>query len=431
MTSLERLRRQVGANLRVGLSPTYPTIATATTLTVPSTQMVQEYGGGFVHYKGQIARLVQLGPGETTLTLSHNLDPFTVGDAVELWGPQWHPVSINTYVNQAITYAEGGIYEPHDYIIHALSQMDRRIALPDTMSMVKTVEYRDIFTYSPIIHNYTLWEQVGDESASAEFDDHDYRIRPSVRITLPSDLFGFEHLVGASTGVTIDLSGMTHLEGWFKSLHAVTLVVRFYDGDTLKDRLEIILPENKWVYVRQAIVNAHELRIVDNVRITTAAQGVDRVIWVNGLWAIAEPSIEWKAMDNWMWEVDRQTRELIIQLPYAGERYYGAGSYGGALGTGFYGGNLGTGYVTYDNPLGAVLRIVGGADPGDLDEDDDETIVPSAFITTKATQLAFGSEAGGPQTDLDRLREQARVWDLRAEREKRAFPALINVRRVR
>ena len=59
-------------------------------------------------YKGQIAR-VSLGPGETTITLSHELSPFTVDDPVELWGSQWHPESINSYVNQAITYAEGGI----------------------------------------------------------------------------------------------------------------------------------------------------------------------------------------------------------------------------------------------------------------------------------------------------------------------------------
>ena len=421
MASLERLRRQVGGNLRIGLSPTYPTIATAKTLTVPSTQVVQEYGGGFVYYKRQIARLSELGPGGTTLTLSHELDQFGVGDPVELWGPQWHPVSINSYINQAITYAEGGIYEPHDYIIHALSQMDRRIALPSTMSMVKTVEYRDIFTYSPLVHNYTLWEA---DAVDIEFDDHDYRIRPSVRITEPSAT------LRADTGVAIDLSGMTHLEGWLKSSIAVTFALSFYDDDTLKGSLDLSLEAGKWLYLQEEIGPSQGLREIDNVRISSVSPS-NGVFWLNGLWAIAEPSIEWKAMDNRMWEVDRQTRELIIQLPYAGERYYGAGSYGGALGTGFYGGNLGTGYVTYDNPLGSVLRIVGGADPGNLDEDDDETIVPSAFITTKATQLAFGSEAGGPQTDLDRLREQARVWDLRAEREKRAFPALINVRRVR
>ena len=223
---------------------------------------------------------------------------------------------------------------------------------------------------------------------------------------------------------------MTHLEGWLKSSVAVTFTLGFYDDDTLKGSLDLSLEAGKWSYLQEEIGVSHGLREINNVRISAVTPS-NGVLWLNGLWAISEPSIEWKAMDNFMWEVDRQTRELIIQLPYAGERYYGAGSYGGALGTGFYGGNLGTGYVTYDNPLGAVLRIVGGADPGDLEEDDDETIVPAAFITTKATQLAFGSEAGGPQTDLDRLREQARVWDLRAEREKRAFPALINVRRVR
>ena len=189
------------------------------------------------------------------------------------------------------------------------------------------------------------------------------------------------------------------------------------------------LTAGEWTYIRIPLTNARDLREITLVKID-GFSNTTGVLWLNGFWALNVDSIEWQEVDNWQWEVDRQTRELLVQFPYP-ERYSGAGSYGGGLGAGFFGGNLGTGYVTYDNPMGSVLRIVGGRDPFDLESDDSDTVVPDAFITTKATQLAFGSEGGGPQTDLDRQREQALAWDRRAEREKRSFPALINVRRVR
>ena len=331
-------------------------------------------------------------------------------------GYRWHPNEANRHIDSALSYAVGSIYDSHDPIYHTLNSIDRRIPIPETMTMVKSVQFRDRFTYSPVVQHQMTWEGAG---VTVEIDDFDYRIRPSIRITTPAvDM-------KARTGQEIDLSGMTHLEGWLKSDVARTFNVTFYEDDTDKGEVAVSLDASKWTYIRLELPeDRNSLRDIDNVRLTDIDPR-SGTLWVNGLFAINDFSIEWESVNDLMWEVDRQTKELLIQLPNQ------AAGYGGTRHNGIYSGIYGTAYMTYANPLENVVRVVGGRDPGPLADDDSETVVPAAFVVTKATQLAFGAESGGPQTDLDRLREQQRIWDARAEREKRRFPPLINVRRVR
>ena len=420
MTTRAVLRGQVGANLLDGLLPLRPTVASVTgsqvagsIFSIPEGAHFGNLTGRFLHYRNQTAVVVADGGADLTNKIQV-APPFTDSvedEEAELWGQNWNPTRVNSFINQAITYVHGGVYETLSPIYHILSPTSRRVKLSDDLDMIREVHQRYHYSYSPLVFNYARWEGTNVD----ETDDYnDYRIRPSTRL---DGLTSAGH-VEASTGFEVNLSGLTHLEGWVKSSVANTLTISIRSGSDEVGSLTKTLAAGEWTYMMEELPTPHLLLGIDAVRLSISA---DAVLWVNGLWAINHDSIQWTAVDREMWYIQRETREFTVNLPYEGVEVLGGSAYGGSFGIS---------YAVPDNPLYSVMRIVGGRNPQPLEEDADETNVPASFLTAKATQLAYSGVAGGPQTDPERFREQAVFWAQQVAREERSFPMLSNVRIV-
>jgi hypothetical protein len=78
----------------------------------------------------------------------------------------------------------------------------------------------------------------------------------------------------------------------------------------------------------------------------------------------------------------------------------------------------------------SLIKIVGGDKPALLTSDATETEIDEDYIIASAVSLALLSTSGGPGTDPDAKRQLSTYWASQAERARRAFPMLVNVRSV-
>ena len=340
-------------------------------------------------------------------------------DAVEVWDSvKEHPVRVNGFVNQALLECINAVYDHVDPIYFPGVSRNRRLTLPDAWAMVGQIYRRRSLDF----HNIYLtedWEPTPD-SIEWEQDYNDYRSVPSTRFDL----------TGVSTmGREIserNLGGMTHLEGWFKTTADITITIGLYTDDAVvSTNLVVLKAADGWSYIHQALATPEATRKVDEVIISVPV-AEDMSLWLDGLWAVNEDSFNWYPLPRECWDIDPETDELVIHLPSEG--MYQMGVHG-----------QGYGYATYtQEPFSdfiglpqQVLRILGGADPGNLADDDDVTEALPRFLIARATQLAFSSASGGRETDPNRRREQAQFWAREAVLGRRAFQPLANVRRRR
>ncbi len=78
----------------------------------------------------------------------------------------------------------------------------------------------------------------------------------------------------------------------------------------------------------------------------------------------------------------------------------------------------------------SLIKIVGGDKPALMTSDSDVTEINDHYVVAMATALALISSSGGPATDPDAKRQLSAYWAAAAERERNAFPMLVNVRTV-
>ena len=396
MTTRADLRRRVGNNLG-GLFPTRPTVDDADTLSYPGDQ-VSGTVGSFVYYKDQVCRVYTADANGLagTLSLSESLTDTIANDEVELWKQQWHPMVINSFINDAISEAVQRVYDLKTPIYQCVSPVNKNLAIAADVTMVQEVEARTSADFRSIYQN-SQWK-TDDSDVTFEVDSHDYRYPPATRVDTPSGLN--PATVYAKVG-EMNLSGMDRLEGWFKSVAALTLTLRLNHGDTNRASLDVELAANTWTYIREDMPNQHLLRDIDRVEVSIPAESA--TVWLNGLWAVQESSIQWEPMPRKMWVLHGSSGRVEIQLE----------SLAWIL-----------------SPPQAVVRMITGIDPVSLDDDDDATNVEPWFVVARATELAYASVSGGRETDPEEYRRQSLNWAGRAELARGGFQPLVNIRRL-
>ena len=426
----KELRRAVGRNLRA-LSTERPTIqsdedeAASLPYTLLHHRHDPAFGAGwagfYAYFEGQESLVRDVGNSDTDvlqgvlkvhpqLTGYSSSDP---RDTAELWNPTWPPSEVNDFINQAITDARRRIYTNLDPIYECVTPRNREFTLGSDVAMVQQVYKRQSFDYRQVYYSETSWEStVGATEIAGDYQD--FRHSPSVRFDLGA---------GAQT-LSLDISstyltGMTHIEGWFKTtLSDLGFTIRLKDGtETKADFAEETLDsDDNWQYLLLEIPTRYAADEIDGVDIVLDAGG--GVFWTNGLWAVNHHSVNWQAMHRAHWRIDQNTRTLVIQPPRSASGSGPFGSYGFSVQhTGLW-------------PINEVKKIIVGGDPQHLDSDDDTTEVPDQFIIARATQLGYSAPSGGPSIDPRRLRQQAAIWEGRVEREYARFQPLMNVRRL-
>ena len=425
----KELRRAVGRNLSA-FSTERPTIQSDEDESgqLPSTLLHHrhdpEFGSGwvgfFAYFDDQESVVRAAGNSDDALRGELKVHPQLTGysttdprDTVELWNPTWPPTEVNEFINQAITDARRRIYTNLDPLYECVTPRSREFTLGSDVAMVQAVYKRQSFDYRQVYYSETSWESTAD-ATTVEGDYQDFRHSPAARF----DLGAGSQTLSLDISTTY-LTGMTHLEGWFKTtLSGLGVTIRLKDGTETKADFpqETLDTADNWKYLMLEIPTRYAADEIDSVEIELDAGG--GVFWTNGLWAVNHPSINWQQMHRAHWRIDQNTRTLVIQPPRSASGSGPYGSYGFSVQhTGLW-------------PINEVKKIIAGGDPQHLESDGDTTEVPDQFIIARATQLGYSAPSGGPSIDPRRLRQQAAIWEGRVAREYTRFQPLMNVRRL-
>jgi hypothetical protein len=78
----------------------------------------------------------------------------------------------------------------------------------------------------------------------------------------------------------------------------------------------------------------------------------------------------------------------------------------------------------------SLIKLTGGDKPALLASDSDTTEISEEYIIAQSITTALLSASGGPATDPDAKRQLSTYWTQQAERSRRGFPMLVNIRSV-
>ena len=155
-----------------------------------------------------------------------------------------------------------------------------------------------------------------------------------------------------------------------------------------------------WQYMRIALANPENDRAIVHVRLRYTVDVGAITVWLDHIRATNADTEKWTKLDNRLWRIDREAREVILVK----------------------GGHREVGY--------AALKLIGGDNPALLSADATANEIDDEYVIAKATELALLSNARGPETDLDaRIARAAYFRDI-ADGAKRKFPLLVDVRPV-
>ena len=210
-----------------------------------------------------------------------------------------------------------------------------------------------------------------------------------------------------------NISGYDTIEMWVKvtgissALAAGNLKLHLDDGTVTADgndkeslNLPAISPDT-WTFARMSLANPELDTAIASVGLEHDADlGAGVTVWIDDIVAVANDTAEWTTLDRRNWKIDKESRDLVLQRD----------------------GHKAVGY--------SLIKITGGDKPALMTADTDTSEIDENYIIAQATSLAFLSKSGGPATDPDAKRQISAFWTDQAQRARRAFPMLANVRTV-
>ena len=348
------------------------------------------------------------------LTLGQALSFSTVaGDTYELWDTPYNPDIIDEFINQSIMAATGWVYDPIENIALHGDGHQTRFDIPSNISMISKIEYRDKVN-STRIH-----------ACSATFDEVTVPTGFTLSLDTKDKKQGTQALkiafaAGAQAGAFIadsitatNISGYDTIEMWVKvtgissALAAGNLKLHLDDGTVTADgndkeslNLPAISPDT-WTFARMSLANPELDTAIASVGLEHDADlGAGVTVWIDDIVAVANDTAEWTILDRRNWKIDKESRDLVLQRD----------------------GHKAVGY--------SLIKITGGDKPALMTADTDTSEIDENYIIAQATSLAFLSKSGGPATDPDAKRQISAFWTDQAQRARRAFPMLANVRTV-
>jgi len=204
-----------------------------------------------------------------------------------------------------------------------------------------------------------------------------------------------------------DISGYDTIEMWVKSTVATSagnLKLLLDDSASCASPLETLsipaLSADTWTFVRMSLANPETDTAIISVGLEYDSDLGACTVWIDDIVAVANDTAEWSTLDRRNWKIDKASRDLILTRD----------------------GQDALGY--------ALIKITGGDKPALLTSDSGTTEVGDSYIIATAVALALISSSGGPATDPDARRQLSAYWAAQAERERNAFPMLVNARTI-
>ena len=356
---------------------------------------------------GAIRRVTDYTASSYTLTILPALSATsTSGDTYEMWDDEFPPARIDDFINQAIIDATGHAYDPIENIELHGDGKQVRFDIPSNISMISRVEYRAKVSNTRIHATASTFDEATDGDFTQSLDTKDKKQgSQSLKMVIAS---------GASAGDFVsdsiaskDISGYDTIEMWVKSTVATSagnLKLLLDDSASCASPLETLsipaLSADTWTFVRMSLANPETDTAIISVGLEYDSDLGACTVWIDDIVAVANDTAEWSTLDRRNWKIDKASRDLILTRD----------------------GQDALGY--------ALIKITGGDKPALLTSDSGTTEVGDSYIIATAVALALISSSGGPATDPDARRQLSAYWAAQAERERNAFPMLVNARTI-
>ena len=172
------------------------------------------------------------------------------------------------------------------------------------------------------------------------------------------------------------------------------------DGNDLESLNIPALTADTWTFVRMSLSNPESDTAIVSVGLEYDSDLGACTVWIDDIVAVANDTAEWEILDRRNWQIDKESRDLVLVRD----------------------GHIALGY--------ALMKITGGDKPALLTTDSSETEIPEDYVIAQAITFALLASSGGPSTDPDARRALSAYWSDQATRARRTFPLLVNVRSV-
>ena len=488
----EQLRQSIGYNLGAMRTSTVTSAAASpTTKFVDNTLTMggaDRFNGRWVVFQdaddaandGLIRRITDSEVASNVYTITFmpaSPAAIAANDTYEIWEDKYPPQRINDFINQAIIDATGHAYTYKENISLHGDGSTARFDIPTTMQMVQRVEYRSkvisksihradvAFDEQTTIVGTTLDGAISSTSATSVPVDSASILRADQVILVGSEQMSITsissntltvsrgynsttaatHSDGASVLIfpvvdtqdrkqgtasnkiilstsagtnqivtdsitSTDLSKYDTIEMWVK-ITGLSSATTAGDLQLLLDNtascaspIETInmpaISPDTWTFVRLTLANPETDTAIISIGLKQVSDLAAVTIWIDDIVAVEKDTAEWSTLDRRNWKIDKASRDLILTRD----------------------GQDALGY--------ALIKITGGDKPALLTTDSGTTEVGDSYIIATAAALALISSSGGPATDPDAKRQLSAYWAAQAERERNAFPMLVNARTI-
>ena len=356
---------------------------------------------------GAIRRVTDYTASSYTMTLLPALSASsTSGDTYEMWDEEYSPARIDNFINQAITDATGHAYDPIENISLHGDGYQTRFDIPSNIDMISRIEYRKDVSMKRLHVCGTTFDETTDSDITQSLDTKDNKQgTQALKLVMAAGLSAGDFITDSITSA--DISGYDTIEMWIKSTVATSagnLKLLLDDSAACASPLETLsipaLTANTWTFVRMSLSAPHNATAIISIGLEYASDLGACTIWLDDIVAVATDTAEWEILDMRNWKIDKEARDLVLLRE----------------------GQKKLGY--------SLIKIVGGDKPALMTSDSDVTEINDHYVVAMATALALISSSGGPATDPDAKRQLSAYWAAAAERERNAFPMLVNVRTV-
>ena len=354
-----------------------------------------------------IRRVTDYTASSYTLTILPALSATsTSGDTYEMWDDEFPPARVDDFINQAIIDATGHAYDPIENIELHGDGKQVRFDIPSNISMISRVEYRAKVSNTRIHATASTFDEATDGDFTQSLDTKDKKQgSQSLKMVIASGASAGDFVSDSITSK--DISGYDTIEMWVKSTVATSagnLKLLLDDSASCASPLETLsipaLSADTWTFVRMSLANPETDTAIISVGLEYDSDLGACTVWIDDIVAVANDTAEWSTLDRRNWKIDKASRDLILTR----------------------GGQDALGY--------ALIKITGGDKPALLTTDSGTTEVGDSYIIATAVALALISSSGGPATDPDARRQLSAYWAAQAERERNAFPMLVNARTI-
>ena len=356
---------------------------------------------------GAIRRVTDYTASSYTMTLLPALSASsTSGDTYEMWDEEYSPARIDNFINQAITDATGHAYDPIENISLHGDGYQTRFDIPSNIDMISKIEYRKDVSMKRLHVCGTTFDETTDSDITQSLDTKDNKQgTQALKLVMAAGLSAGDFITDSITSA--DISGYDTIEMWIKSTVATSagnLKLLLDDSAACASPLETLsipaLTANTWTFVRMSLSAPQNATAIISIGFEYDSDLGACTIWLDDIVAVATDTAEWEILDRRNWKIDKEARDLVLLRE----------------------GQKKLGY--------SLIKIVGGDKPALMTSDSDVTEINDHYVVSMATALALISSSGGPATDPDAKRQLSAYWAAAAERERNAFPILVNVRTV-